>query len=166
MWNFKGNLWNSTQNIIPIHWMIRFLYKIEILRALRFKSPYSFFKCPLIPHTVLNYCEPHLYQGVSEWLNLAAFLERQTRPHVHLYQGQHWGYVLHGYLWYIIIHMQTGCGVQSLNAGNYANPVYVVATICHQVCWLHWGHLSLFHTTTSLLIWYKMFSYVIQPRLF
>ena len=40
---------------------------------------------------------------------------------------------------------------------NYANPVYGVATICHQVLWLRWGHPSLFHTATSLLIWYKMF---------
>ena len=40
---------------------------------------------------------------------------------------------------------------------NYANPVYGVVTICHQVRWLRWGHPSLFHTATSLLIWYKMF---------
>ena len=40
---------------------------------------------------------------------------------------------------------------------NYAHPVYGVATICHQVRWLRWGHPSLFHTATSLLIWYKMF---------
>ena len=38
VWNFKGNLWNSTQNILPIHWKIQFLYNIEILRALGFKS--------------------------------------------------------------------------------------------------------------------------------
>ena len=40
---------------------------------------------------------------------------------------------------------------------NYANPVHGVATICHQVHWLRWGHPSLFHAVTSLLIWYKMF---------
>ena len=40
---------------------------------------------------------------------------------------------------------------------NYVNPVYGVATICHQVRWLCWGHPSLFHTATSRLIWYKMF---------
>ena len=40
---------------------------------------------------------------------------------------------------------------------NCANPVYGVATICHQVPCLRWGHPSLFHTATSLLIWYKMF---------
>ena len=40
---------------------------------------------------------------------------------------------------------------------NYANPVYGAAIICHQVRWLRWGHPSLFHIATSLLIWYKMF---------
>ena len=40
---------------------------------------------------------------------------------------------------------------------NYANPVYGVATICHQVRWLRWGHPSLFHIATSQFIWYKMF---------
>ena len=41
-------------------------------------------------------------------------------------------------------------------AGCRASPVYVVATICHQVRCLRWGHPSLFHTATALLIWYKM----------
>ena len=36
--DFKGYLWNSTQNILPIHWKIQFLCNIEILRALSFKS--------------------------------------------------------------------------------------------------------------------------------
>ena len=40
---------------------------------------------------------------------------------------------------------------------NYANPVYGVATIFHQVCCLHWGHPSLFHTDTALSIWYEIF---------
>ena len=35
---------------------------------------------------------------------------------------------------------------------NYTNPVYGVATIRHQVCCLRWGHPSLFHTATFLLI--------------
>ena len=49
MWNFKGYLWNSTQNILPIHWKIWFLYSIGILRALRFKSSYAFLKRPPVP---------------------------------------------------------------------------------------------------------------------
>ena len=35
MWNFKGYLWNSTQNILPIHWKMQFLFNIQFLRALR-----------------------------------------------------------------------------------------------------------------------------------
>ena len=45
MWNFKVTLWNSTQNIWPIHWKIWFLYNIKILRAHRFKSSYAVLKC-------------------------------------------------------------------------------------------------------------------------
>ena len=56
VWNFKGTLWNSTQNILSIHWKILFLYNIEILRALRFKSSYSFLKHSPDPYSpvVLN----------------------------------------------------------------------------------------------------------------
>ena len=38
VWNFKVYLWNSTQNISPIHWKIWFLYNVKILRAVGFKS--------------------------------------------------------------------------------------------------------------------------------
>ena len=48
VWNFKGTLWNSTQNILPIHWKLYILYTDGNLRALRFKSSYVFLKCPLI----------------------------------------------------------------------------------------------------------------------
>ena len=37
-WNFKGTLWNSAQNILPIHWKMWILSTGENLRALRFKS--------------------------------------------------------------------------------------------------------------------------------
>ena len=40
--NFKGYLWNYTQNILPIHWKKRFWYNIEILRALAIKSSQVF----------------------------------------------------------------------------------------------------------------------------
>ena len=46
VWNFKGHLWNSTQNILPIHWKMWILFTNENLRALRFKSSYVFLKCP------------------------------------------------------------------------------------------------------------------------
>ena len=47
--------------------------------------------------------------------------------------------------------------IQTLFPFNYANPVYGVATSCHQVRWLRWGHPSLFHIATSLLILHKLF---------
>ena len=33
VWNFKGTLWNSTQNILPIHWKMCILFTSENLRA-------------------------------------------------------------------------------------------------------------------------------------
>ena len=46
VWNFKGTLWNSTRNILPIHWKIILLYSTEILRALRFNV--RFWNAPLV----------------------------------------------------------------------------------------------------------------------
>ena len=37
-WNFKGTLWNSSQNILPIHWKMDILFSFENLRTLRVKS--------------------------------------------------------------------------------------------------------------------------------
>ena len=54
-----GNLWNSTQNILPMHWKMQILFTGENLRALRFKSSYVVLKCPpdifVLSHT-LNIC--------------------------------------------------------------------------------------------------------------
>ena len=52
-------------------------------------------------------------------------------------------------------HIYASLGLNGLS--NYANPVYCVSTICHQVRCLRWGHPCLFHTATYLFIWYKMF---------
>ena len=38
IWNFRGCLWNFTENILFIHWKIWLLYNVDISRALRFKS--------------------------------------------------------------------------------------------------------------------------------
>ena len=58
MWNFKGNLWNSTQNILPIHWKIWFLCNIEILRALGFDSSWVCLKRPRLWYTrAATHCE-------------------------------------------------------------------------------------------------------------
>ena len=39
---------------------------------------------------------------------------------------------------------------------NYVNPVYCVATVCHQVCCIYWGHLGHFRRAISHLKWYKI----------
>ena len=68
MWNFKGTLWNSTQNILPIYWKIWLLYNIEIVRALRFKSSYAFLKCPLrLPVTKLHLKDNSRTKFTSWW---------------------------------------------------------------------------------------------------
>ena len=38
----KGYLWNSAQNILPVHWKMLFLCNVENLRALRFTNSYVF----------------------------------------------------------------------------------------------------------------------------
>ena len=39
---------------------------------------------------------------------------------------------------------------------NYVNPVCCVATVCHQVCCICWGHLGHFHRAIYRLKWYKI----------
>ena len=56
VWNFKGYLWNSTQNILPIHWKTWFLYNVKNLRAPRFMSSYAFFKCPQVSLSHILLC--------------------------------------------------------------------------------------------------------------
>ena len=45
VWNFKDTLWNSTQNIWPIHWKMYISFAGENLRVLRFKS-FNIFQIP------------------------------------------------------------------------------------------------------------------------
>ena len=56
MWNFKGYLWNSIQNILPIHWKMWILFTCENLRALRVKSSYAFLKRPPGPAVHNDFC--------------------------------------------------------------------------------------------------------------
>ena len=54
VWNFKGYLWNYTQNILPIYWKINL---IHCSRALRFMSPYVFSESVVImPESGLPTC--------------------------------------------------------------------------------------------------------------
>ena len=72
MWNFKGYLWNSKQNIVPIHWKINLLWNIEILRALRVKSSYALLKRP--PGGIFQYMPPNLLNKAHQIPNLKCFV--------------------------------------------------------------------------------------------
>ena len=76
MWNFKGTLWNSTINILPIHWKILVLYNIEILKALRFESSYTFFKHPPEVHIQ---SEPSQYTAVHRITVFEPLKNNKTR---------------------------------------------------------------------------------------
>ena len=56
-WNFKGILWNSTQNISPIYWKMCTLLSSGTLIAPRFMSTLSFLNTPLmwLPQRVTGY---------------------------------------------------------------------------------------------------------------
>ena len=41
VWNFKGYLWNSTQNILPTHWKYDFFCTVKNSKSHRFKSSYA-----------------------------------------------------------------------------------------------------------------------------
>ena len=46
VWTFKGSLWNSTQNILPIYWKRRFSFSVGNLRAPRCTSSKVFLNPP------------------------------------------------------------------------------------------------------------------------
>ena len=101
-------------------------------------------------HSMIYHCvnAAHHYYWYHNWYQMgtANIIAAKSHHNGHIWKCKpmimHWCYCAsHHHCWH----------------HNYANPVYGVATICHQVRWLRWGHPSLFHTATSLLMWYKMF---------
>ena len=50
VWNFKGYIWNATQNIWPIHLKVCNVLRSEIFRAPRFMSLLAFLMLPLVPN--------------------------------------------------------------------------------------------------------------------
>ena len=101
MWNFKGTLWHSTQNILPIHWKIWFLYDIEILRVLRFKSSYAF----------LRKKKP------------APYTSRQRQTFI----STHWGHMTHICIskW-ATIGLDNGLSEHWLASGHYLNQCWSI----------------------------------------
>ena len=53
VWKFRGYLWHST-NYLPHILIYLILYKVEILRALRLKSPGECLKMFLFPHAYVS----------------------------------------------------------------------------------------------------------------
>ena len=62
VWNFKGDLWNSTQNILPIHWNMYISWIDKIVRA-----PLTFFET--VPWTSI-WEQPPLCHSKIAWFHL------------------------------------------------------------------------------------------------
>ena len=103
-----------------------------------------------LPLWVTNMFEIHW-----SWLqNDAPAFETNHQYDKHLICYQYTNMYLHAsfiQIWYLFTNAR--CPVAVV---NNINPVEGVATICHQVRCMSWGHPSLFHAATSLLNWYKM----------
>ena len=127
MWNFKGTLWNSTQNILPIYWKVWFLYNIEILRALRFKSSYAFL--------IRVFETPPRSPMVAGIDSFTIFLHSAKGRHLGCAKDCQWP-LKTGRNPYQSHEPRIYCDQSIPNA---ANPVCGVATICHQVCYMRWG---------------------------
>ena len=88
-WNFKGSLWNSTQNILPIHWKMWILFTGENLRALRFKSSWMFMKRPLVPYVYRGWRLVNVNCIIFMWMhslnvwNIACFVRNLYRIHAY-----------------------------------------------------------------------------------
>ena len=54
--------------------------------------------------------------------------------------------------WFRIIYLSFNISLKY----NYVNPICCVATVCHQVRCMYWGHLGHFHMAISHLKWYKI----------
>ena len=93
-------------------------------------------------------------QGMS-WRGFLKYLCLQlclpVSIHTYTLCGQIWhSKWLHGYIQFEYIYTYI------LMYVNYVNPVCCVATACHQVRCMYWGHLGHFHRAISHLKWYKI----------
>ena len=70
-------LWNSTQNILPIPWKVRFFYNGENVRALTFKNSYAFLKQSLI-------CYNHVIKKHDCQWNIRLLCIREDSPETYL----------------------------------------------------------------------------------
>ena len=77
VWNFKGTLWNSTQNILPIHWEMYSLLRREDLRAPRFTSPQSFLTLPPLGLVSTNEKRCYICNIFSHWQRVCLAIDRK-----------------------------------------------------------------------------------------
>ena len=139
----NGVSWTFWKTIGPIHFIPGGIYPygVSLLTPIHFRVP-SLILGPM----VAKYLAENRVSGTfwkNYWfISLISYLS----------------FTLMGWVsWHLSIHFRVPSLIFGPLVANYANPVYGVATVCHQVRWLCWGHLGLFHTARSLLIWYKMF---------
>ena len=137
VWNFKGTLWNSTQNIFPIHWKVWFLYNIEILRALKFKSSYMFLKRPPGHH----YCQASYRQDINQiiaeyfWLShMSEKLWSSLNIHDCSYGVQnHINYDKVDFLGMISFGMEMVCGINNILSLSKIHTMYAATKFKYEI---------------------------------
>ena len=58
VWNFKGTLWNFTQNISPAHWNICFYSHVKIHEFLDLRTRERFWNAPMVSFQCVNSYKP------------------------------------------------------------------------------------------------------------
>ena len=140
VWNFKGYLWNSTQNIVPIHWKVRFLYNVENVRALIFKSSCAFLK----RHPAWSYlvCRSQFWRmrrlqtGTIMWLALHVSHLRFCVAYMPIVMGT--ALLLAGghvwYPWLALMYLQRGSWVHNVICNAIVDTAFCHCTTCREVC--------------------------------
>ena len=79
-----------------------------------------------------------------------------TTPNMHTVLRALLCFVVIKYWSMLLISFKIKITSRALGTYNYVNPVCCVATVCHQVRCMYWGHLGYFHRAISQLKWYKI----------
>ena len=61
VWNFKGTLWNSTRNILSMHWNIRFLTTSKFQVIFDLRAHKCFWSAPCLSRCILQRGEVNFY---------------------------------------------------------------------------------------------------------
>ena len=79
-----------------------------------------------------------------------------TTPNMHTVLRALLCFVVIKYWSMLLISFKIKITSRALGTYNYVNTVCCVATVCHQVRCMYWGHLGYFHRAISQLKWYKI----------